>query len=45
VCFDEQSQTSLYGRLLCAGAATTHGLVHQLIVDFDIRPHGGHLDV
>jgi hypothetical protein len=38
VCFDEQSQTGFHHCLLGAGAAATHGLAHQSIIDFDIGP-------
>jgi hypothetical protein len=35
----QQSEASFYNRLLGASTADTHSLAHQLIVDFDIRPH------
>jgi hypothetical protein len=39
MCFYEQSQASFHNRFLGTSTAGLHGLVHQLIVDFDIRPH------
>jgi hypothetical protein len=39
LCLDQQTQTRFHSSLLSAGAATAHGLVQQLIIDFDIRTH------
>jgi len=38
-------QTSFHGRFLGMGAAAAHGILQQLIVDLDIRPHDIRLDV
>jgi hypothetical protein len=40
MCFYQQSQASFHNCFLGTSAAGPHSLVYQLIVDFDIRPHG-----
>src|ERR1700743_1797308 len=40
MCFYQQSQASFHNCFLGPSATGPHSLVYQLIVDFDIRPHG-----
>jgi hypothetical protein len=39
VCFDQQTQSGFHDRLFVARAGAAHGLLQQLVIDFDVGPH------